>query len=102
YARFGAKVTVIDRGTRPASREDSDVSEAIRAILAAEGVTFMFETTVEAVSKAGHGVLLSLKCGDRLASIEGSHMLVALGRTPNTGSLNLAAGGIKTDEKGFI
>jgi pyruvate/2-oxoglutarate dehydrogenase complex dihydrolipoamide dehydrogenase (E3) component len=57
---------------------------------------------VEAVSKAGHGVLLSLKCGDRLASIEGTHMLVALGRTPNTASLNLAAAGLETDDKGFI
>ena len=102
YARFGAKVTVVERGGRPAAREDADVSDAIRAILEAEGVTFMFDTTVEAVSKAGHGVLLSLKCGDRLASIEGTHMLVALGRTPNTASLNLAAAGLETDEKGFI
>ncbi len=102
YARFGAKVTVIERGPRPASREDADISAAIKDILEAEGVTFMFETTVEAVAKAGHGVLLSLKCGDRLASVEGSHLLVALGRTPNTAVLNLAAAGIETDARGFI
>lgn len=102
YARFGAKVTVVERSGRPASREDEDISAAIRGILEAEGVTFMFDTTVEAVSKAGHGVLLSLKCGTRLVSIEGTHMLVALGRTPNSADLNLAAAGIETDKRGFI
>jgi pyruvate/2-oxoglutarate dehydrogenase complex dihydrolipoamide dehydrogenase (E3) component len=102
YARFGAKVTVIERGPRPASREDDDISEAIRSILAAEGVTFLFNTTIEAVAKAGHGVLLSLKSGSRLASVEGSHLLVALGRTPNTADLKLAAAGLEADAKGFI
>ncbi|MDB5474364.1 MAG: FAD-containing oxidoreductase, partial [Devosia sp.] len=102
YARFGAKVTVIERGNRPASREDEDISSAIRSILENEGVTFLFNTTVEAVSKAGHGLLLSLKSGDRRASVEGSHLLVALGRTPNTARLNLEAAGLAVDSKGFI
>ena len=102
YARFGSKVTVVERGDRPATREDTDISAAIKGILEAEGVTFMFGTTVEAVAKAGHGVLLSLKSRDRLASIEGTHMLVALGRAPNTAHLNLAAAGIETDARGFI
>ncbi|MET3926862.1 FAD-containing oxidoreductase [Devosia sp. 2618] len=102
YARFGAKVTVIERGPRPASREDEDISAAIRAILEAEGVTFFFDSTIEAVAKAGHGVLLSIRRGERLASVEGSHLLVALGRTPNSADLNLAAAGIKTDERGYI
>jgi len=102
YTRFGAKVTVIERGSRPAPREDADISAAIRDILEAEGVTFMFGTTVEAVAKAGHGVLLSLKSGERLASVEGTHLLVALGRTPNTAALDLPAAGIETDQRGFI
>jgi pyruvate/2-oxoglutarate dehydrogenase complex dihydrolipoamide dehydrogenase (E3) component len=102
YARFGSKVTVIERGPRPAPREDADISEAIKGILEAEGVTFMFGTTVEAVAKAGHGVLLSLKSGERLASVEGTHLLVALGRTPNTAALDLAAAGLETNERGFI
>ncbi|HEY0031903.1 MAG TPA: FAD-containing oxidoreductase [Devosia sp.] len=102
YARFGAKVTVIERGTRPASREDADISDAIRTILEAEGVTFMFGTTVEAVDKAGHGVLLSLKTGERRASVEGTHLLIALGRTPNTANLNLSAAGVDLGSKGFI
>ena len=102
YARFGSKVTVIERGSRPASREDEDISASIRAILEAEGVTFLFETTIEAVSKAGNGILLSLKCGERRVSVEGSHFLVALGRTPNSTSLKLEAAGIETDERGYI
>jgi pyruvate/2-oxoglutarate dehydrogenase complex dihydrolipoamide dehydrogenase (E3) component len=102
YARFGAKVTVIDRGDRPASREDEDISAWIRKILEAEGVSFMFNTTVESVTRAGGGVLLSLKTGERRASVEGSHLLIALGRTPNTAALNLPAAGIETDKRGFI
>tara|TARA_R110002020_G_scaffold12525_5_gene45893 strand:- start:730 stop:2109 length:1380 start_codon:yes stop_codon:yes gene_type:complete len=102
YARFGAKVTVIERGTRPASREDEDMSAWIRQILEAEGVTFLFDTTVESVTRAGSGVLLSLKTGERRASVEGSHLLIALGRTPNTKALNLEAAGIETDKHGYI
>jgi pyruvate/2-oxoglutarate dehydrogenase complex dihydrolipoamide dehydrogenase (E3) component len=102
YARFGAKVTVIERGERPASREDEDISAGIREILEADGVSFLFGTTVEAVSRAGHGVLLSLKTGERRASVEASHLLIALGRTPNTEDLNLGAAGIETDKRGFI
>ena len=102
YARFGSKVTVIERGPRPASREDEDVSDAIRRILEAEGVTFLFNTTIEAVGKAGHGVLLSLHTGKRRASVEGTHFLVALGRTPNSAALNLEAAGITPDEHGYI
>jgi pyruvate/2-oxoglutarate dehydrogenase complex dihydrolipoamide dehydrogenase (E3) component len=102
YARFGAKVTVIERGPRPASREDEDVSAAIRQILEADGVSFLFNTVVEAVAKAGHGVLMSIKTGERRASIEGSHLLVALGRTPNSADLNLPAAGLETDARGYI
>ena len=102
YARFGAKVTVVERGARPASREDDDISAAIRDIVEADGVTFLFDTQVDAVSAAGDGVLLALNTGGRLASVEASHLLIALGRTPNSGALNLAAAGIETDKRGYI
>lgn len=102
YARFGSKVTVIERGDRPASREDADISAAIRGILEADGVSFLFDTRVEAVARAGHGVLLSLDRGGRRSSVEATHLLVALGRTPNTATLNLAAAGIETDARGYI
>ena len=102
YARFGAKVTVVERGSRPASREDDDISQAIREIVEADGVTFLFDTQVDAVSAAGDGVLLSLNTGGRLASVEASHLLIALGRTPNSADLNLVAAGIETDKRGYI
>ena len=102
YARFGSKVTVIAHGSRPASREDEDISDAIRSILEGEGVTFLFDTKVEAVARAGTGVLLSLKSGERRASVEGSHLLLAVGRTPNTADLNLQAAGLQTDDRGYI
>ena len=102
YARFGAKVTVIERGPRPASREDEDISASIRDILEADGVSFLFDTTVEGVARAGSGILLSLLTGERRASIEASHLLIALGRTPNSADLNLTAAGLETDKRGFI
>ena len=102
YARFGAKVTVIERGPRRASREDEDISASIREILEADGVSFLFDTTVEGVARAGSGILLSLLTGERRASIEASHLLIALGRTPNSADLNLEAAGLETDKRGFI
>ncbi|HTN61496.1 MAG TPA: FAD-containing oxidoreductase [Devosia sp.] len=102
YARFGAKVTVIERGPRPASREDEDISDAIRQILEADGVSFLFDTSVESVVKAGLGVLVSLNTAGRRASIEASHLLLALGRTPNSADLDLAAAGLTTDKRGYI
>ncbi len=102
YARFGSKVTVIERGPRPASREDEDISASIRQILEADGVSFLFDTTVDSVVKAGSGALLSLNTAGRMASIEASHLLIALGRTPNSADLNLAVAGLTTDKRGFI
>lgn len=102
YARFGAKVTVVERGPRAAQREDADISQHIRQILEAEGVSFLFNTDIESVARAGSGMLVSFKTGERRASVEGSHFLVALGRTPNTEALNLSAAGVAINERGYI
>lgn len=102
YSRFGSKVTVVERGPRAAQREDADISQHIRQILEAEGVTFLFNTTIESVARAGHGMLVSFKSGERRASVEGSHLMVALGRTPNTEALNLSAAGVSTDARRYI
>src|SRR5690606_26936946 len=102
YARFGSKVTLIERGPRAASREDEDISEAIRGILEPEGVSFLFNTTIEAAARAGNGTLLSLKTGERRASVEGSHLLVAVGRLPNVEDLDLAAAGVELNARGYI
>jgi pyruvate/2-oxoglutarate dehydrogenase complex dihydrolipoamide dehydrogenase (E3) component len=102
YARFGAKVTVIERGARIAPREDEDVAAAIRAILEADGVTFVVDSTIEAANRSDHGVRISYTSKDGRASIDASRLLIALGRSPNSSDLNLSAAGIDTDSRGYI
>jgi pyruvate/2-oxoglutarate dehydrogenase complex dihydrolipoamide dehydrogenase (E3) component len=102
YARFGSAVTVIERSSRLASREDKEISDAIREILAADGVSFRLDTEVERVERADNNIRLHVRGGETLSVVEGTHLLLALGRTPNTADLNLEAAGIKTDKRGFI
>jgi pyruvate/2-oxoglutarate dehydrogenase complex dihydrolipoamide dehydrogenase (E3) component len=102
YARFGAKVTVIERDSRPAAREDEDISSAIRSILEGEGVTFLLDSTIEAVAKTERGIRVSFRTDDRHDSIDGSHLLIALGRSPNSSDLNLGAAGVAIDDRGYI
>ncbi|KKB77177.1 mercuric reductase [Devosia soli] len=102
YARFGAKVTVIERGERPASREDEDISAAIRESLEADGVVFRFKTTVESVARADDGFSMRVEGPDGAETLSGSHLLIALGRRPNTKDLNLETAGIALDKHGYI
>jgi pyruvate/2-oxoglutarate dehydrogenase complex dihydrolipoamide dehydrogenase (E3) component len=103
FARFGARVTVIERGSRPATREDEDISAAIRDIVAADGVEFIFNANVHSVAEADASICLSLTAaGGEPMLVQGSHLLVALGRTPNSADLNLPAAGITPDERGYI
>jgi pyruvate/2-oxoglutarate dehydrogenase complex dihydrolipoamide dehydrogenase (E3) component len=102
YRRFGSKVTVVDFGKLPAPREDAEISEAIRDILAAEGIEFLFEIDDVGVENTGEGVRLSLTAAGEARTLEGSHLLLALGRTPNTDALNLPAAGLSTNAHGYI
>lgn len=98
HRRFGAQVTVLERGSHLASREDEDISEAIADIMRAGGITV--ETGVSALSFAKAGDEIEVSAND--AKIVASHVLVATGRRPNTGDLGLEAAGVETDAKGFI
>ena len=100
--RFGAKVTVVERSARLLSREDEDVSDGIRAILEAEGVRF--ELGAECLSLAPHedGISVGAACASGAAGIVGSHVLLAVGRRPNTDGLGLELAGIRTDARGYI
>ncbi|MBD9373801.1 FAD-containing oxidoreductase [Rhizobium sp. ARZ01] len=98
YRRFGANVTVVERGARLASREDEDVSDAIRDILVAEGIDVRTQVERISFSRAGHGIHVSLNGGD----IDASHVLVATGRKPNTDDLDLDAAGVVVDPRGYI
>ena len=99
YRRFGAEVTVVERGPKLASREDEDVSDAIEEIIASEGIAVHTGAENIAFAKAGDGIAVSIS---GMQDIEASHVLVATGRTPNTGDLGLDKAGVATDKRGFI
>jgi pyruvate/2-oxoglutarate dehydrogenase complex dihydrolipoamide dehydrogenase (E3) component len=100
YRRFGARVTVVERGPRLASREDEDVSTAIREILDAEGIDIVVGADDVRVAKRNKGFELTPSSG--ATPIAGSHLLLAVGRRPNTDDLCLDAAGVQTDARGFI
>ena len=100
--RFGAQVTVVELSPRLLSREDEDVSDGIRDILAKEGVRFELGATCVSLSRQGKHIAVGAACGGSPNQIVGSHVLVAIGRRPNTDALGLELAGIKTDERGYI
>lgn len=102
YRRFGAEVTVIEKSARLISREDEEVSEAIREILAGEGVNV--RTGAECIRLATHarGVEVSVNCAEGEPTSVGSHVLLAVGRRPNTDDLGLEAAGVELDARGYI
>jgi pyruvate/2-oxoglutarate dehydrogenase complex dihydrolipoamide dehydrogenase (E3) component len=102
FRRFGSDVTVVQRGGKLLSREDDDIAEAIQQILEEDGISVLLHAEATGAQKDGDGVRVTLKTADGERSISGSHLLVAIGRTPNTDDLNLAAAGVKTDERGYV
>jgi pyruvate/2-oxoglutarate dehydrogenase complex dihydrolipoamide dehydrogenase (E3) component len=102
YRRFGAEVTVVEKGPRLIAREDEDVSTAIAGILADEGITV--RTSAECISLAPHarGVAVSLTCAAGPPLAAGSHVLLAVGRRPNTDDLGLDRAGVATDARGYV
>jgi pyruvate/2-oxoglutarate dehydrogenase complex dihydrolipoamide dehydrogenase (E3) component len=102
YRRFGAEVTVIERADRLISREDPEISEAIRAILEAEGIHV--RTGADCIGFAPHtkGAALRVNCAVGAPEVVASDVLVAVGRTPNTDDLGLQAAGITPDRRGYI
>ena len=99
FRRFGAEVTIADHHPHLLSREDDDISSEVEKVFAAEGIHLALGAAVRAVSKTAGGVRVDLANGE---SIEGSHLLVASGRSPNTDDLGTAAAGITLDRHGFI
>jgi pyruvate/2-oxoglutarate dehydrogenase complex dihydrolipoamide dehydrogenase (E3) component len=100
YRRFGAEVTVVQRGPRLAGREDPDVSAAIEDILAREGITVHCDADAITVARDGDGVAVTPRTD--VPKIVGSHLLLAVGRRPNTDSLALDRAGVHTDSRGYI
>ncbi len=102
YARFGAKVTVVERAERLIAREDPEISEAIRDILEAEGITVRTDANCIGFKPHPAGVRVSAACRSGEPEVIGSHVLLAVGRRPNTDDLGLDAAGVAVDERGYI
>jgi pyruvate/2-oxoglutarate dehydrogenase complex dihydrolipoamide dehydrogenase (E3) component len=100
YRRFGARVTVVERGSRLASREDHDVSDTIKTILQNEGIDVIVDATDVRIAKQSKGFQVTPRAG--AAPIAGSHLLLAVGRRPNTDDLGLEHAGVHTDARGYI
>jgi pyruvate/2-oxoglutarate dehydrogenase complex dihydrolipoamide dehydrogenase (E3) component len=103
YRRFGARVTVVERGPRLASREDEDVSDTIKTILQNEGIDVIVDAADIRVTKRDDGIEgfdLTPRAG--AAPIAGSHLLLAVGRRPNTDDLGLEHAGVDTNARGYI
>jgi len=102
HRRFGAAVTVVEKGPHLVSREDEEVSEAIRDILVAEGIEI--RTGAECIRFVPHpeGIAVGVDCTSGAPEIIGSHVLLAVGRRPNTDDLGLDKAGVATDARGYI
>jgi pyruvate/2-oxoglutarate dehydrogenase complex dihydrolipoamide dehydrogenase (E3) component len=100
--RFGARVTVVEMAPRLVAREDEDVSQAMREILEAEGLEVRTGAKCLSLRKEARGISLGLDCAEGAPRAQGSHVLLAVGRVPNTDDLGLAAAGIGTDARGYI
>ncbi len=99
FRRYGAPVTVVDHSRHLLAREDEEVSTALEAVFRAEGIGLELGVEPEAVSRSRDGVTLRLRGGREL---RGTHLLVAVGRRPNTDDLGCEHAGIRLDPKGFI
>jgi pyruvate/2-oxoglutarate dehydrogenase complex dihydrolipoamide dehydrogenase (E3) component len=102
FRRFGSRVTVVEMGPRLVAREDEDVSLEIQRFLAEEGIRLRLHAECITVQKESDGLSVGLDCKDGSPREQGTHLLLAVGRVPNTDGLGLDAAGIKTDKRGHI
>ena len=102
FRRFGSEVTVVQRGGQLVPREDADVGEAVAEILRGEGLEVLLQADALAVESTTDGLRLTVRTPEGERELEGSHLLVAAGRPPNTDTLGLPAAGIETDKRGFV
>jgi len=103
FRRFGSRVTVIERGAQLASREDLDVAQALGQIFAGEGIDVVLSgETLGVEGRSGERVRLRLRTPEGQSALDGSHILVATGRTPNSAGIGLEQVGVELDARGFI
>ena len=102
YRRFGSRVTILEMGPRLIHREDEDVSAAIQGILEQEGIDIRLNAKCISFSKRGEEIIAGVDCAGVVSGIGGSHVLLAVGRRPNTDDLGLDKAGVSVDERGNI
>ena len=102
FRRFGSRVTVVQRGSQLLPQEDKDVADAVLGVLREDGLEVLLEAEARRAEGSAGAVRLMVRTPEGERAIEGSHLLRAAGRTPNTDGLGLAEAGIATDGKGFI
>ncbi len=102
YRRFGARVSVVEMGDRLIARDDPDVSAAVKEILENEGITVRLNAECVTLRRQGADVAVRVSCEEGPEEILGSHLLVAVGRVPNSDDLGLDQAGVATDDRGFI
>jgi pyruvate/2-oxoglutarate dehydrogenase complex dihydrolipoamide dehydrogenase (E3) component len=103
FRRFGSRVTVIEHGPRLAGREDPDVTDVIEELFRDEGIDALRSTDLTRVEgRSGQGVRLQVRGPQGERALEGSDLLVATGRTPNTAGIGLDVAGVKLDERGYV
>jgi pyruvate/2-oxoglutarate dehydrogenase complex dihydrolipoamide dehydrogenase (E3) component len=102
FRRFGSRVSIVQSGPQLLTKEDPDVAETVASILREDGVEVFLNARAERVTKSGSQIMLSVKGQGTSQTLSGSHLLVAVGRPPNTETLNLPAAGVATNKAGFI
>ena len=102
FRRFGSEVTIVEMAPRLIKREDEDVSEAVRQILENEGVQIRLNAKCIAFRKEGKDIAVGVDCEEGAPEVIGSHVLLAVGRRPNTDDLGLELAGVATDQHGYI
>jgi pyruvate/2-oxoglutarate dehydrogenase complex dihydrolipoamide dehydrogenase (E3) component len=103
YRRFGAEVTVVEMGPRLIGREDPEISDAVREILEAEGVAVRLNSEcISFAPAADSGVCVHVTCEEGAPQVVGSHVLLAIGRRPNTDDLGLDKAGVEIDKRGYV
>jgi pyruvate/2-oxoglutarate dehydrogenase complex dihydrolipoamide dehydrogenase (E3) component len=102
FRRFGSRVTIVQSGGQLLNREDPDIAEEVAKILQQDGVEVLLNAKAHRMSQAEGSIRLEIQQHGHSTALDGSHLLVATGRVPNSDTLNLDAAGVQTDDRGFI
>jgi pyruvate/2-oxoglutarate dehydrogenase complex dihydrolipoamide dehydrogenase (E3) component len=102
YRRFGSEVTIVEMGPRLIGREDEDVSDAVQKILELEGIRIVLNAKCISLAKRDSCIAVGVECTEGSPEVLGTHILLAVGRTPNTHDLGLDRAGVATDERGYV